>query len=203
VRPEQPQFPTDPRRAPPGLSQILGPLSKEEFLRIPITKTVQHEFPAANCPQQRTISSYGCKARLAALSIAWAVRAGRAIPVRWSVHLHPPPHPDSALPLVGKSPHGGADLPPHPARRHDFFPLLSPSFRRYTRNSPPWWIVVSARNTLPTAITPCCYHSTRQFFLALGSRGQTFHRPPQSLCLGFTPLLQSLAYLQHMPAKAG
>ena len=31
VRPEQPQFP-DPRRTPTGLSRILGPLSKEEFL---------------------------------------------------------------------------------------------------------------------------------------------------------------------------
>src|SRR6266849_9759170 len=47
------------------------------------------------------------------------------------------------------------------------------------------------------------HHPTRQFFLALRSRGQIFHRPPLSLCLGFTRLLQSLADLQHMPAKAG
>src|SRR5439155_971766 len=45
---------------------------------------------------------------LAALSIAWAVRAGRAIPVRWSVRPHRPAHPDSALPLVRKSQHVGA-----------------------------------------------------------------------------------------------
>src|SRR6266849_6588714 len=44
---------------------------------------------------------------------------------------------------------------------------------------------------------------TRQFFLTLRSRGQIFHWPPHSLCLGFTRLLQSLADLHHMPAKAG
>jgi hypothetical protein len=45
VCPEQPQFPTDPRRAPKGLSEILRRLSKEEFLQILIAKTIQHKFP--------------------------------------------------------------------------------------------------------------------------------------------------------------
>src|SRR5947208_5215038 len=63
---------------------------------------------------------------LAALSIAWAVRAGRAIPVRWSVRPHRPAHPDSALPLVRKSPHGGADRPPHLARHATISSLCYP-----------------------------------------------------------------------------
>src|SRR5213596_369527 len=98
---------------------------------------------------------------LAALSIAWAVRAGRAIPVRWSVRPHRPAHPDSALPLVRKSPHGGADRPLHLARHATISSLCYPPLYGGTPETlPPRWMVVSARNTLPTAVNALSYSFT-------------------------------------------
>src|SRR5882762_8714192 len=149
VRPEQPQFPTDPRRAPAGLSQILGRLRKEEFLQIPIAKTVQHEFPAANGLQQHTISSEWMQgAHSPPFPLLGLSRAGRAIPVRCAVRPLPPAPPDSALPLVRKSPRGGADLPPHPATHATISSLGYPPLSGGTRETPRhggWWSLPATR----------------------------------------------------------